>query len=44
MSRRLHSDARRLLALQHTFGYDPDSAQLTCLPVRPPAPAETTGP
>ncbi|MDC0673882.1 hypothetical protein [Nannocystis radixulma] len=41
---RLHSYARRLLALHETFRYDPDSAQLTCLPVRPPAPAETTGP
>ncbi|WP_143141589.1 hypothetical protein [Nannocystis exedens] len=40
---RLHSYARRLLALHDTFRYDPDSAQLSCLPVRPPE-AEVTGP
>ena len=41
---RLHSYARRLLALHDTFHYDPDSAWLTCLPVRPPAPVDATGP
>ncbi|MDC0719351.1 hypothetical protein [Nannocystis bainbridge] len=40
---RLHGYVRRLLAAHAGFRYAPDSAQLTCLAVRPPA-ATITGP
>ncbi|MFZ6183567.1 hypothetical protein [Nannocystis pusilla] len=40
---RLHAYARRLLARHETFRYDPETARLDCLPVRPPA-GEITGP
>ncbi|WAS98259.1 hypothetical protein [Nannocystis punicea] len=40
---RLHRYARRLLARHDAFRYDPESARLTCLAVRPPA-AQVTGP
>lgn len=41
---RLHSYARRLLALHDEYRYDPDSAQIACLAVRPPERPELAGP